>query len=73
MKKHFLLSLILICTNIVCAQNSKEFSIAILGDKYVHDTDSILIRLQSEIKSIALLFWFYVLLGVISLAGIVIN
>ncbi|WP_171595900.1 TolC family protein [Marinifilum caeruleilacunae] len=52
MRRNILLLYLLLCCSMISAQNGKEYSIAILGDKYIHDTDSILNRLQSEIKSV---------------------
>jgi outer membrane protein TolC len=52
MKKLTLLFFILLNLQWINAQNKKEYSVAILGDKYIHETDSILNRLQAEIKSV---------------------
>ncbi|PXY02913.1 hypothetical protein DF185_02120 [Marinifilum breve] len=52
MKQLILLSFILLNATWINAQNTKEYSVAILGDEYIHETDSILNRLKAEIKSV---------------------
>lgn len=52
MKQLILLSFILLNATCINAQNTKEYSVAILGDEYIYETDSILNLLKAEIKSV---------------------
>ncbi|WP_321516463.1 TolC family protein [Marinifilum fragile] len=52
MKQLILLSFILLNATWINAQNTKEYSVAILGDEYIHENDSILNLLKAEIKSV---------------------
>ncbi|WP_321307639.1 TolC family protein [Marinifilum fragile] len=52
MKQLILLSFILLNATRINAQNTKEYSVAILGDEYIHENDSILNLLKAEIKSV---------------------
>jgi len=52
MKNHIILLLLIFSSFIGRAQQQEDFTVAILGDKLIPETDQILVQLKDEIKSV---------------------